>query len=310
MIRPGDRDLGRRLDEGLHTFHDQRRRLPGIQQQERRSVLIGQMVESHRRVRFVRVIRERGVSLHRADPGSGLFDPLKAAIHYQNLGNIDEACWMVFYFVHFGKSDRGGWRYAREVYGSLGGPRTWDWATTSADPAGFRDWLHENQARIKHPGVPEGFGNHRKYQSLNARSPGGTGAAFASYVNWVRQEGDHQGLIRHAIRNANGDAGRAFHILYSSMNAVSSFGRLARFDYLTMLGKLGLAAIEPNSPYLERQGGPCQGAELLFGAGHSLQDLNSWTVELGNHLGLGMQVMEDSLCNWQKSPAQFRAFRG
>ena len=309
-MRPGDANLVERLDEGLQTFHGQQHPLPGIQQQGRRTVLIEQMVESHRRVRFVRAIRMRDVSPQRADPGCDLFDPLKAAIHFQRLGNVDEAFWMVFFFVHFGKNARGGWRYARDVYGSLGGPRRWDWATTSADPEGFRDWLHENQGMIRGQGAPGGFGNHRKFQSLNARRPGGTGAAFASYVNWVQQAGDHQELIRQAMQNADGDFGTAFHILYCGMHAVSSFGRLARFDYLTMLGKLGLAAIEPDSPYLERPNGPCQGAELLLGAGHSLQELDDWTAELGNHLGLGMQVMEDSLCNWQKSPHHFLAFRG
>ena len=170
-MRPGDANLVERLDEGLQTFHGQQHPLPGIQQQGRRTVLIEQMVESHRRVRFVRAIRMRDVSPQRADPGCDLFDPLKAAIHFQRLGNVDEAFWMVFFFVHFGKNARGGWRYARDVYGSLGGPRRWDWATTSADPEGFRDWLHENQGMIRGQGAPGGFGNHRKFQSLNARRP-------------------------------------------------------------------------------------------------------------------------------------------
>ena len=309
-MRPGDANLGERLDTGLQTFHAQQHRLPGIQQQGRRPVLVEQMVESDRRVRFVQAIRMRDVSPQRADPRCDLFDPLKAAIHFQRLENVDEAFWMVFFFVHFGKNARGGWRYARDVYGSLGGPRRWDWATTSADPEGLRDWLHQNQAAIRGRGVPGGFGNHRKRQTLDARHRTGTGAAFASYVRWVQQGGGHQPLIRQAMRNANCDAGEAFDYLYCSMNAVSSFGRLARFDYLTMLGKLGLAPIEPSSPYLAGSSGPRKGAELLFGRGRSLEELDDWTAELGNHLGLGMQVMEDSLCNWQKSPDHFVEFRG
>jgi hypothetical protein len=48
------------------------------------------------------------------------------------------------------------------------------------------------------------------------------------------------------------------------MRAVASFGRTARFDYLTMVGKLGLAGIEPGSTYMQGATGPFTGACLLF----------------------------------------------
>ena len=309
-MRPGDRNLGGRLDGGLLTFHNQQRALPGMLLQGRRQALVEQMVESHRRVRFVQAISTRDVAPQRANPASILFDPLKAAIHFQRQGCIDEAFWMVFYFVHFGKHPRGGWRYAREVYGSLGGADTWDWATTSADPQRLLDWLHGNQHRIRRDGVAGGFGNHRKRQSLDPFHRTGTGSAFVTYVNWVDPTRGHEQLIQQALRVANGDRRMAFDILYHGMNDVASFGRLARFDYLTMLGKLGLADIEPGSPYLNGSSGPLKGAQLLFGGGHSTQTLDDWAAQLGANLGLGMQVMEDSLCNWQKSPDHFLSFRG
>jgi len=49
------------------------------------------------------------------------------------------------------------------------------------------------------------------------------------------------------------------------MNDVERFGRTAKFDYLTMVGKLGLAAIEPGSTYMQGATGPLKGARLLFG---------------------------------------------
>ena len=52
------------------------------------------------------------------------------------------------------------------------------------------------------------------------------------------------------------------------------------------------------------------GARLLFGGNNSLVSLNNWLVELGAELNVGMQVLEDALCNWQKSPDKFRRFRG
>ncbi len=40
-----------------------------------------------------------------------------------------------------------------------------------------------------------------------------------------------------------------------------------------------------------------------FSSGMTFQKpLEELTVELGNQLEVGMQVMEDALCDWQKSP--------
>lgn len=95
---------------------------------------------------------------------------------------------------------------------------------------------------------------------------------------------------------------------------VFRFGRTAKFDYLTMLAKIGLVKIEADSAYMGAATGPVDGARLLFtGASTtdiSRNDLDKWLLDLDLHLQVGMQVLEDSLCNWQKSPSEFKAFRG
>lgn len=274
----------------------------------RREAFLEQILESIRRVRYVSAIRERDVSLCRADPNDPRFDPLKAAILHQRSGNIEEAFWLVFLFVHFGKSARWGWRYAREVYGRLGQPPIWSWEIVSANPGSFRQWLSENQDHLT-----GGFGNHRKYQSLDAYSPTGTGATVESYVEWVAPPRTHHQLMEQALGRAKRDPREAFDFLYRSMNVVG-FGRTARFDYLTMVGKLGLAGIEPGSTYMSGSTGPIVGARLLFADDRNAairpKVLDRWLVELEADLGVGMQVLEDSLCNWQKSPEHFRRFRG
>ena len=85
---------------------------------------------------------------------------------------------------------------------------------------------------------------------------------------------------------------------------------MARFDYLTMVGKLGLAPIEPGSTYMQGSTGPFVGARLLFGGRRSAAELDAWLVELDARLHVGMQVLEDAICNWQKSPGTFGPFRG
>jgi hypothetical protein len=243
-----------------------------------------------------------------------MFDPLKAAILHQRQGHVDEAFWLVFLFVHFGKHGQAGWRFAREIYGRLGDGALWDWATISTNSDGFRKWLDSHQEELKRAGVPRGFGNHRKYESLDAYSSNGTGTVVESYVKWVSPPRTHQDLMDEACQQADGDPRKTFDHLYQSMRAVKRFGRTARFDYLAMVGKLGLAPIEPGSAYLKNSTGPIEGARLLF-SGHrtaalSTADLDRWLVELDAELKVGMQVLEDALCNWQKSPEKFKGFRG
>jgi Alpha-glutamyl/putrescinyl thymine pyrophosphorylase clade 3 len=309
-VRPRDRDLALQLATGLDSFDREQRPLPGIIESANRTVFLEQLLESVHRVRFVEVLRGRPLSDRRADPDDEVFDPLKAAILHQRRGNIEEAFWLAFLFVHFGKNPHGGWRYAREVYGRLGENGRWDWLRTSASPAAFRKWLGAYQDDFKRRGVPGGFGNHRKYESLDARSPTGTGAIIESYVKWVNPPRTHAELIEQARQNADGDPKRAFGDLYRSMDTVVRFGRTARFDYLTMLGKLGVAEIQPPSAYLQQATGPLRGAKLLFGSDESAVILDQWLVVLDSYLNIGMQVLEDALCNWQKSPAKFEPFRG
>lgn len=308
VVRPRDRALAQRLEAGLIEFDQVRRRLPGIQSAQLRETLREQLLESIHRVRYVEALRARQISERRADPNDELFDPLKAAILRQRGGNLEEAFWLVFLFVHFGKHAKGGWRYPREIYGRLGDGTLWDWESTSQDPAGFRAWLNAHQTHLRRLGA--GFGNHRKRESLDATSTKGTGAVVESYVRWVGPRRSHVQKLNEAVQEARGDASVAFDALYRSMNAVVRFGRLARFDYLTMVGKLGLAPISPGSPYLDGSSGPLTGARLLFGSDEPAHVLDHWIIDLDQQLGVGMQVIEDAICNWQKSPDQFVPFRG
>lgn len=313
-MRPRDRKLAQRLEAGLLSYDRDIRPLPGIRDSARRDAFLEQLLESIHRVKYVSVIRARRLSDRRADPSDELFDPLMAAILHQGQGDIEEAYWLVFLFVHFGKHPRAGWRYVREVYGRLGDGLLWNWANTSANPAAFRKWLAVHQDELKREGIPRGFGNHRKYQSLDAYSASGTGTAVESYVRWVNPPRTHQELFAHTCQQAGGDPRKAFESLYRSMKIVASFGRTARFDYLTMVGKLGLAPIEPGSTYMQNATGPAEGARLLFSKEKTTAliraDLDRWLVALDDQLQVGMQVLEDALCNWQKSPDKFKPFRG
>lgn len=312
-MRPKDRGRAAALISALKKYAANHHPLPGIANPANRDVLVEQVLESIHRIEYPQFIRRRPISARRADPTSDAFDPLKAAVLHFDKGDIDEAFWLIFIFVHFGKSARTGWRLARDVYGSLGG-QPWTWPRISANPGAFQKWLAAKQLTLQgRDGVARQFGAHRQYLSIDATSRAGTGAAFVSYVEWVGPTRTHRTIFDQAIKGAHGNARQAFDILYRSMAAVKSFGRLARFDYLTMLGKLNFVPIEPGSTYMSQATGPARGARLLFGDSHghlSTNELDSRLNQIGKLAGVGMQVLEDSLCNWQKSPNKFVAFRG
>lgn len=306
-MRPRDRQLGARLDAALQSFAERKHPLPGIRSAAARETFLEQLLESVHRVRYPARVSELRLSELRMDPESELFHPLKAAILKQQAGDVEDAFWLVFLFVHFGKNQRGGWRYAREVYGRVGENGLWDWASVSADPAAFCEWFDEQSDFLGRKNPPGGFGNHRKYESLSQ-----TCATVETYVNWVGPPRTHQQLIQETVQLADGNPKQAFDDLYRSMSVVHRFGRTARFDYLTMLGKLGLAPIEPGLTYMQEATGPKSGAQLLFGGKRrrTAAELEELVGELEADLGVGMQAMEDALCNWNKSPRKLVRFRG
>ncbi len=313
MPRPRDAARAAQIGSALQQFSSSIHPLPGIRRPRRAEVLIEQILESIHRVDYVSRVRGRSLSPNRQDPNSDAFDPLKAAILHQDAEEIDDAFWMVFLFVHFGKNLRTGWRLARDVYGALGG-KAWTWDRVSRDPNRFRQWLASNLLTLQgRDGVARHFGNHRKYQSLDPASDNGTGAAVETYVAWVGPTRNHRARTEESLGRCGADPRTTFDDLYRSMRAVRSFGRTARFDYLTMVGKLKLAPIEPGSTYMQGSTGPLSGARLLFGDTKkriTRTELDAQLVRLGQHTGLGMQVLEDSLCNWQKSPNRLVRFRG
>jgi hypothetical protein len=304
-MKKRDARLGDQLAAGLSN-HAKRRPLPGVAGAVERACLIEQLVESVRRVQYPAAIRERDVWDARADPTNDAFDPIKAAVLHARRGNTDEAFWLVFLFVHFGKNSKSEYRLLRDVYAGPGA--FWTWQRLNVDVTGFKTWLAAQIKRWAKDNVHRGFGAHRGHEKLNEIDK-----TVETYVAWVAPPRSHVQLLEDAVNRSGGDPGKAFDDLYRGMH-VHRFGRLAKFDYLAMLGKLGLADIEAPSTYVLEGTGPLAGARLLYCGDKQKKDsdkqLDNWLVELGKDLEVNQQVVEDALCNWQKSPAKFRMFRG
>ena len=296
------------IERNLGEFEKHIRPLPGIVGAIERNVLINQLIDSERRNRHFEHMLNRQASAQTADPHVDNFDPIRAAIYHRREGNFDEAIWLVFQFIHFGKHPITGWRYVKEVYGRLDRYPLWSWEEISSNTPEFRLWLGENQVELRRRDQPRGFGNHRKYASLSHESARGTASVFESYVEWVMGHGSHAGLFN---AYSGGSVHDQFEALYRAMDVVMDFGRIAKFDYLMTLSRLQFLPIAPGHTYLKDATGPLFGARLLvegFGSVAKARELEKIFVDFADIVGVTPDVIEDAICNWQKSPAKFKPF--
>lgn len=270
-----------------------------------------QLVSSMRRVDYVRGFAARSIDARRADPLHDLFDPLMAAALAVKRGDVEEAWWLTFLATHFGKHIEDGWRLARDFYSAFGTRPSWTWPEASRHRAQLNAWLDGQWPALVDDGVPRRFSNHRKYES---KCPAQMKRVLGSYIELVTAHGDHGSLMQDVHRAVGQHPHEGFHELYRRMVAVKRFGRLGTFDFLTMLGKLGIAPIKPGSAYLAKATGPLKGAKLfVFGDAEAKADpreLEEVLDRLDAELKVGKQVLEDALCNWQKTPDRFVLFRG
>lgn len=280
--------------------------LRGIPDAETVEALAWQFLASLRREDYYRLVQVKQIQANRADPNSAAFDAERAVAFHLQRGDIDEAGWLVFLMTHFARRPDSGWRRLQDVYGKLGAG-VWDWASVHGNPQPFLGWLAANWQR-----VGGAFGNHRKYESLNPNAKRPMSRAVQDYLAWIGPAG-HQNFFANAVRIAGNDPHVIFDNLYQSLK-VNSFGRLAKFDYLSLIGRYGLAPISAGSAYLDGATGPGRGVRLLVDGNatshtgnHRLQGVLD---ELDRRLNVGMEVMEDALCNWQKSPRRFVHYKG
>ncbi len=273
---------------------------------ERRALSM-QIVASLRRDDYFRIIQERGpISSSRADPSDPAFEAELGVVYYLQTNQVDEAAWLIFLMVYLAKPE-AGWQRLQGIYGKLGAG-LWNWAAVSENPAAFDQWLATNWTQI-----PGQFGNHRKYQSLDPAANYSMGPVVVHYVSWVQQGGGHEKHFAAIVRGAGNDPHTIFDAFFNVL-PLRGFGRLGRFDWAAMLARYKLIPAEAGKAYFEGATGPAAGARLLFlgsrTAKASNKQLQGLMDELDSNLHVGMQVLEDAICNWQKSPQKFVHFKG
>lgn len=296
---PAIPDLLAVIDNFEKTHHP----IPGLQSAVRKDAFVRQLIDSIRDIEVCGIISRTSYHESFTDPQQMNFNPLKGAKYYFDAGNLDEAIWLVFLAIYFGKARPGKWNFLKAFYGGINSNFVWDWRTITTKKTEFDNWIGQEINVIKRQGK---FGNHRKRESLN-----NIVKSIETYFNWVGPSLSHQDLLDHAIRKKGKNPHDLFAFFYDTLSSVYRFGRMAKIDFLCMLGKLGIVLIEPGRPFINESTGPLAGARLIFGI-HDKNDLESVSTDFANELGcpFSMQIVEDAICNWQKSPTSYIRFTG
>ncbi|NTF64919.1 alpha-glutamyl/putrescinyl thymine pyrophosphorylase clade 3 protein [Rhizobium rhizogenes] len=304
-------DRRTQLDAAITAYEQDHGKLAGLSTAVRKDAWLDQLISSLRRIEYMRKLTTTQIAPSRENPHDPLFDPIRAAARLGKLGRRDDAAWMAFIATHFGKHVTDGWKLAANVLGSFGAGPIWDVGAYDSGRAAFDAMLVQNRAALADANQSGRFSNHRQYQS---KKPDIISSVFRTYYDWQFKEGGFAQLLQKTHQHVGQNPTVVFDELYRSLNGVYGFGRLGKFDLLTMLGKLDLAPIEAGSAYIVGATGPLFGAKLLFynstTYAASASQLSPRVDALDNYLQTGKQVIEDSLCNWQKSPDVYVYFRG
>ena len=295
--------------ERLDDFLDEPFPIVGLTTDQRKATLVAQLVDSQRRLDYLALKSQRANSADLFTPYSGSFEPFGGAASHLKAGRLDDAYWLVYLATHFGKHKYDAWNLTEDIYGRFGGVGVWDWDAVSADPAAIEHWLADLYPETTNEGRSRRFGNHRKFETLKP-GPKGTGNALRTYIEWVMGYGSHHGLLTAIHVRVGQNPTEVFAELYRELDQVAKLGRLGKFDLLCNLSNLMIAPILPDRAYIPGSTGPVNGAKLLFGNGYSHRQLDNACAALAGHLQVSPQVIEDALCNWQKSPHTYRYFRG
>ncbi|ARU28669.1 hypothetical protein [Cellvibrio sp. PSBB006] len=311
-MRTADLDLYNLLSSQLENHVATVSHIPILEEKAYKDAFIRQLIDSIRRVKYVTITAEKNYSLNVADPYVSNFNPLKAALYHFKNNNLDEAVWLIFISTHFGKSKKSGWLLTQDFYKGPNQNSILTWERVKLGSLETTTWIDNLKSHLANKAPKRVFGNHRKYESLRPDSKRPLNKVIASYISLIESHQTHENLFSLALIDAEGSKYNLFDNLYKKFRAVLSFGRTGSFDFLTMLGKLKILNAEPPKTYINQSTGPRDGCGLLFGNKSSAEYENEM-FKLSESLSInpfGMQVLEDAICNWQKSPDAYTQFRG
>jgi hypothetical protein len=221
------------------------------------------------------------------DPGNSNFDPLATAVWWFYRQEIEEACWLLFLCSYIGKHPKQNWNLLRTIYGGLYGGNVWTWKEVSAKSEAFQGWLLHHQTELGESGS---MGDAHKCVVFDYQKAMVAAKDIGNYISWVRHEGNHEQLLGNALVIGKKEPAAVFHYLYLSMNERVRIRKSIKFNYLCLIGAIGLASVEPGQPYLSDLLFSKKGARWLFGTDKMdkipTRELNEVVISLAQYLEL------------------------
>lgn len=241
------------------------------------------------------IVDQAGEPDEREPPFSDAWDPRRAIVQWDRAGEKEEATWLAFLTTYFGYRDDGDrWQAVRAVYAGFGeGRLSWEIARKQRARALEVCVRHAEEYKAL------AFGNFRNLEPHVPDHANGLLTVVASYMKEVERRG--QGSQVTMISRWSTDRHLKFHHLVRELREIRRFGRLATFDFLTLLGNLGVYPLEPSTLYLDGSSAALAGARRLCGrpTGNAAL-LDKECTALAADLGVPLQVVEDALSMWQK----------
>ena len=244
--------------------------------------------------------QERSIVDHAGDPDereppfSDAWDPRRAIVQWDRAGEKEEATWLAFLTTYFGYRDDGDrWQAVRTVYAGFGeGRLSWETVRTNRRALDVCVRHAEEYKTLA-------FGTFRNLEPHVPDHPNGFLAVVASYLKEVERRG-HGSQVAMLSRWST-DRHLKFHHMVRELREIRRFGRLATFDFLTLLGNLGVFPLEPSTLHLDGSSSALAGARRLCGkpTGNAAL-LDKECTALAADLGVPLQVVEDALSMWQK----------
>lgn len=271
--------------------------------QRQMTALANYLVASERQANYLSALAKRTSltpnywSANRANPHSPCFDPIKAILYWREI-DTTEAIWLAFLLIHVGDTPQSQWRYLTMLYGNHHSNHDGNqsntsltWAAVKESPMLIEVWINHCQAQ---PGSFK-FGKHRKYESIKQLYQ-----VIDSFRHWLTDIGGIDGLMPLSTDTSLTPEQR-FAQLYDNLR-IYRFGRLAKFELLSLLGYLQVLDIQADHCYLTDATGPKRGAKLLYGNHRPDTELEALAIQTADALGLDYAVFEAALCHWQASP--------
>lgn len=286
------------IEAQLKNFSEQVRPMPGIQNPSDRRILasyIAHALQLHIELHEKSKATTPDLTLHKK---SSQFDPVNTVIYYRQSSNHMEAWWLLFLVCWFGQNSSTGWQLLHAFYYRLDSGKIWNWQAVVNSPDEFGDWILANQKDLKKTGL---LGDDHKQKSFDEYRAEKAKQVFVKVIHWWDVNFTDKIAKNQVYTNTLPKS--TFSFLYNVLLEGLEIDPVLHYRLLSKAGILGVAALEPDRPFLTNGGAYKKAARWIFQgtSGPKLRgrELTEVLTELATYLDIpfSFSVLEDAISN-------------